>query len=298
MEFFFNNQFFFGEEILNSLHIFGGVTLDYFMIFITHIGSQMFYTLSLPILYWSYDRKIAIRLGFVFLASSFINTYCKEIFSNPRPVADNLLTGLKELSIRLRPSSPGFPSGHTQGSITFWIASSYFIRKKFIYKISLFMIILIPYSRIYLGVHYMGDILGGIILAILSLLIFIPVVSLTEKRQDLIHDSIIYFSILLIPAGLMFIINIKFLATILGIMSGFIFGAFLFFKKENTIIRKNVKSIILKIIIGITILLLIKAGIKFILPEGIVFQYIRYWLMGIWISYFAPILFLRLKLDG
>ncbi len=107
-------------------------------------------------------------------------------------LADQIASGiLKDAVARLRPSHDpemidkivlvrgyksglyGFVSSHAANSFALALLSSLFFRNKF-YTIGIFLwAILNSYTRIYLGVHYPGDILGGTIVGLtVALLIY------------------------------------------------------------------------------------------------------------------------------
>lgn len=105
------------------------------------------------------------QTGFLVLLALLIcniatNDIFKEIFKRPRPFQsiDTLVPLIQ------KPGSYSFPSGHTSSS--FCAAFVYF--KKLPGKcavLALLLAAMIAFSRIYLGVHYPSDILGGVILA-------------------------------------------------------------------------------------------------------------------------------------
>ena len=82
------------------------------------------------------------------------------------------------------PSSYSFPSGHTLTSIVFYITLCYLLSSKIkgifrpiVLFITLLLVTLIALSRVYLGVHYFSDVIGGLILGIMCELLIINVVS-------------------------------------------------------------------------------------------------------------------------
>ncbi len=66
----------------------------------------------------------------------------------------------------------GFPSGHTSMAVVFWGSLALLFRKKWLAILCISMMLLIPFSRLYLGVHFLGDILGGYLLGGLLLMLF------------------------------------------------------------------------------------------------------------------------------
>ncbi|PKL37837.1 MAG: hypothetical protein CVV44_16015 [Spirochaetae bacterium HGW-Spirochaetae-1] len=289
------DPFFFGEEILNTMHIFIGPWLDYCMIAITAMGTQLFYVVMLPLAYWLYDREITLKIGAVFLVSSVINDMTKEIFQNPRPDPAYLVDGIRELNITYKPKGPGFPSGHTQGALTFWGSIIYFNRTRVMIILSALLIILIPYSRIYLGVHYLGDVIGGYIIGALCLLVCIPLVIYCGKHYMNWNSVLIILGLIILPLAVFLIIPGYQTQQPLGVLSGMLLGAYMardiIFNPRNTL-----SAGLVKVLIGLIGIFIIKSGVKIILPDSAIFSYIRYWLIGAWVSFAAPLIFSKVEM--
>jgi hypothetical protein len=73
----------------------------------------------------------------------------------PQPVID---------AFRLRDLSFGFPSGHTSSAFAVWGGLAVVFRKRWLAWLAPLMIVLIAFSRLYLGVHFLADVLGGAVL--------------------------------------------------------------------------------------------------------------------------------------
>ncbi len=73
-------------------------------------------------------------------------------------------------AFRLKRISFGFPSGHTSSAIAIWGGLAVVFRKRWLAWLAPLMIALIAFSRLYLGVHFLADILGGALLGGLVLL--------------------------------------------------------------------------------------------------------------------------------
>ncbi len=103
----------------------------------------------------------------VFLADGFSSGIIKPIFQRLRPThhpltADEVLTVLD-----YRGGNYGFVSGHSANFFAFALFTSLVIRQR-VYTISSFVVAgTVAYSRIYLGVHFISDVLPGIVLGLL-----------------------------------------------------------------------------------------------------------------------------------
>lgn len=141
-------------------------TLDAAMLAITYFGAEAAYMALLVIIYLSLDSRIGRALGIALLISLTLNFALKALFDTARPyVLDPSLSRgpLAEAS----GTGPSFPSGHAQASATFWFLAALYFKRRWLYPLSLLVVGLISLSRVYLGVHFIVDIVGGLALGIL-----------------------------------------------------------------------------------------------------------------------------------
>ena len=122
----------------------------------TFMGYQQFYLLFIPVIYWCVDPKLGVRLGIGLMASAAVNGMLKLAFHQPRPYWVD-----PRVQIYSTESSFGMPSGHAQNGIVFWgLLAKKFRTLKSIILLGL-IALFIGISRIYLGVHFLGDVLVG-----------------------------------------------------------------------------------------------------------------------------------------
>ncbi len=260
--------------------------LDKLFMGITWLGNADFYLLSIPILYWCFEKKFAFKLGMVFLLSAYINDLLKTIFATERPTADLVRV--------LYPESGGgysFPSGHSQNSAVFWGACAWQIRKAWAWIVAAILVFLIGISRLYLGVHWPIDVLGGWIIGIVILGIYIlyDAKIIYRKAFDKAIPQIIF--VLAIGTVLYFINIDDTTVRVVGVFVGLAIGYIL----EEKYIDFEPRSVwwyqIVKLIVGVVVLLAIKIFIKKLLPEVPESDLIRYALIGFWISFGVPSIF-------
>ena len=125
------------------------------------------------------NKKTALYV-FINLVSSFtINETAKSIFTRSRPVGINLIeeTGFS------------FPSGHSMISLSFYGFIAYLLckqtenkyTKSIIIILTALIVLIIGFSRIYLGVHYLSDVIAGFLLATIYLTIYLKLIKLEKK---------------------------------------------------------------------------------------------------------------------
>ena len=127
----------------------------------TELGHAPFFVVLLPLLYWTWRKPATHRLAVLLLLSGLLNMYLKDWFQDPRPKAF-FMPGHGSDSF-------GLPSGHTQMAIVFWFALAEEIRKRWAWIAASILVVGITFSRLYLGVHDVEDILGGALLGVFTL---------------------------------------------------------------------------------------------------------------------------------
>ncbi|MDF1825014.1 MAG: phosphatase PAP2 family protein [Verrucomicrobiales bacterium] len=164
----------------------------------THLGYTGFFFAALPLLYWCWNKDKANRIATLTLIAALLMFFLKNLFQDPRPPATFAMEGY-------RPESFGLPSGHTFLAIVFWGGMAGEIRTKWFTFIALVMIIGIAFSRLYLGVHDLEDILGGAIpggLLLAGLRVSKPGMKGRSKRLSALLTMICAFALPLILWGL------------------------------------------------------------------------------------------------
>jgi len=269
--------------------------LDSFFRAITSLGDELFYLLLFSFLLWCVDFYLGIRVGIIFLLSVYVNTGVKEIFQQPRPF--DILPEIQ----KVHASGYGFPSGHAQSSLVVWGSIAYWKKQPWIRNLSVLLILLIGFSRIYLGVHFPTDILGGWLIGglILGLSYFI----FLKIKLDFIQENMIFkiIGITLFPVILLQIQSSPDIISSVAALTGVGYGLLFFSSSIGGIRPGNWLQRIFSFLVGVIGVGVLYLGLKLILPsEGQLFyqlsRFFRYLLLGVWISFGAPWLFIRMRL--
>ena len=153
---------FIDTSISNIVYSFRTPALTAIMTFISDLGADymlIIMVIIIIIMIWKKHRQEAFLFIIITFMGVLINSTQKLFFQRPRPMIDPLIVE----------SSYSFPSGHAMNSFVFFAVLSFYIyhftrRKLFSIILSLvclFIVLLIGFSRIYLGVHYPSDIIAG-----------------------------------------------------------------------------------------------------------------------------------------
>ncbi len=126
------------------------------MRWLTFLGTEEFYLLLMPGIYWCLEGALGLRLGVLLVVGSGLNSALKLAFHAPRPYW--VSAQVRGLSAE---ASFGLPSGHAQNAVTLWGAAAARVRRWWAWGVALAMALGIGLSRIYLGVHFPQDVLAG-----------------------------------------------------------------------------------------------------------------------------------------
>ncbi|MCP4132808.1 MAG: phosphatase PAP2 family protein [bacterium] len=291
-------EIFFGEAILNTMHLFIGDWFDSVMIVVTNMGNVCSVIIIVPVLYWCYDKKAALRISYLFIASLILNAAAKAVFNSSRPNPEALVPAVQKLTGGHKPSSPGFPSGHSQAAAILWGTFYYYYRKKLIAISAIAAVLLVSYSRIYLGVHFLGDVLGAYLFVMLLLILIIPRMAKLETGIGYINEVILILLLVLIPLGLAYFFGGTFICASMGLFAGFSAGA-VAAKNIDFCSKNKVFYNCIKILIGYSGFFLIAGGggkvlslVPELVPES---GFVLFMVAGLWISFMAPFIFSRFK---
>lgn len=274
--------------------------LDVPFLLLTATGSELFATLFLPVIYWCVNRRAGLGAALLFGANSAINAAAKAWFDTPRPFEVH-----PNVEALTHATDPGFPSGHTQGAVTLW---GYFAARRRTYGagrwltwVPVALIVLVPLSRMYLGVHYPADLIGGYLLGFLVLMAFLW---LEDKPAEWFTWQPLWAQ-LAIAAGIPLVAFALFAGagdnavSSLGLLLGAGVGAVLERRYVRFAADGPLRQRVLRYLLGLVLLLVLRFGLKAAfagLEPAALFRYLRYALLGVGLVYGAPWLFCRLDL--
>lgn len=297
------------------------------MKFFSFLGSEYFFLFGLPVVYWCIDSRLGIRIGVILLFSTGLNDIFKLALQGPRPYW---------FSTQVRPlaaeSSFGVPSGHAQNAVSIWGMAADRIRKTWAWIIAGIVIFLIGFSRMYLAVHFPHDVLAGWILGGLMLWPFLLLwdrVAAWLKQKTFAQQILIAFLVsmvfVLVGGGLAYglrdyvvpeewmtnaaragdplpaPVSMDTSLTVGGTLFGLAVGLAWMTRRGGYQASGPVWMRALALLVGSVGLFILYAGLKAIFPSGeslaaYFFRYLRYALIGFWISGGAPWLFFRIKI--
>jgi membrane-associated phospholipid phosphatase len=252
---------------------------------VTMTGEEQFYILVAAIIFWCVNKKFGYKLGFALLTSTIVNTALKATINVPRPIGT---PGIRSLRVETA-TGQAFPSGHTQGAATLWVSSIIQVKKRWMYITGISAIILVGCSRLYLGVHWPIDIIGGIVIGTLWVFISNYIFEYAEATGKAWILMVIILPMLI---GMIFLRQ-KTYYTIAGTVFAFFIGYIIETRYVQFDVRATKLNQLIKLFFGLSILIILKSTLKEILPINIFSDFFRYFVIGLWITLGAPYIFKR-----
>ncbi len=249
--------------------------LDWLFTSISSMGIKEFYLLAIPFIYWCVNKSFGARLCFLFIFGILLNTWLKHFYSLPRPDPSRVRVLFPKSG-----TGPSYPSGHAQGSFAFWGYCAVQARKPWFSLFCVIFVTLMCVSRLYLGLHFPIDLVGGLLSGIGSLLFFFVLLSLYEKIKK--HVPWPAWLVVIVLALFTFILLLpeKRFASLFGIYLGFFSGVVLEKHFVEFSAKGNFEQQVKKIVLGL--------GVGAILISLHAPLFLTYGLASVWVGFGAP----------
>lgn len=294
---------------------------------VSFLGTEMFFLLLLPMLYWCVDSRLGLRVAVILVVNNWLNSLLKIGFTSPRPYwVDDRVAGLAA------ESSFGLPSNHAETAAAIWGYIAFGVKQAWIRAVCLALIFLIGVSRLVLGVHFLSDVLAGwLIGGVLLLLVWNlekPIgawlARLSRSRSLAIGAAAAAFvtlSVLLVRAAVgefplpvdwqaralaatgeaIDPLNVETGWTIGGLALGLWWGADWLSRRGGMRADGSLLQRALRYPLGLIGIMILYFGLKMIFPDqgdllSYSLRFVRYALLGAWVAAGAPWLFRKANL--
>ena len=250
--------------------------LDTVMSLVTRLGEETVFMAVAVIVFWCVSKNLGYYLLTVGFLGTVLNQFLKLLFRIPRPwVLDPEFTVVGDAKVAATGYS--FPSGHTQNAVgTFGAIARWSIRHRWLQVICVVIALLVGISRMYLGVHTPLDV--GVSLLVAAALVFLvyPIVRSAERNPC---RMLVFIGVMVVLSGayLAFVSFFPFPADIdgenlasgvsnawklLGASAGLLAACWADWKylRFETVAVWWVQ--ILKVVVGLALVLAVKAGLK------------------------------------
>ena len=156
--------------------------LDTVMAAITHLGEETVFMVAALFVFWCVSKRHGYYLLAIGFAGTVLNQFLKLLFRIPRPwVLDSNFTIVE--SARAQATGYSFPSGHSQTAIGTFGGIARFTRRKWVRVAAIVVAVLVPLSRMYLGVHTPLDVGVAAVIAVALVFALYPLMERSDSRH-------------------------------------------------------------------------------------------------------------------
>jgi membrane-associated phospholipid phosphatase len=293
------------------------------MTFVSALGSEEFFLVFLPAIYWSIDKRLGRQLGYIFLLSALINNMLKNMIRQPRPfwLEPDIKQGDAE--------GYGIPSGHVQNVTAVFLLLAASVRRNWAWLLALLYILLMALSRLYLGVHFLQDIAIGFAVGLLVFGAFLMWQQTFFDRysKQILGRRLLLMVLIPVVLAVVYIGALLLLgppnmdvpwasfipaaelnghedvvSTVAGLLG---FGVGILLESSRIRFRAGgpIWQRVIRYLLGIAVAIGIWAGLRAVFPTEPVWlalpmRFLRYLLLLLWVTYIAPWFFVKLRLAG
>ena len=249
--------------------------LDAVMQAFTCFGEELAFLLLALTIFWCVSKEEGYYLLFVGFFGTVLNQFLKLLCRIPRPwVRDPSFTIVE--SARSGAGGYSFPSGHTQNAVAAYGGMFCITKKLWVRVVCMALALLIPFSRLYLGVHTPLDVGVSFLIGWLLVLAFYPLLEEIGHRGEVLERI---WLILLVPAALFLLYALRVRAGASGdaanfdhavktawTMLGLVLGAIVSVFADRHYTRFETQAVwwaqILKVVLGLALTLAVRVALK------------------------------------
>jgi membrane-associated phospholipid phosphatase len=173
------------NELFLMLNTDLGRPADYFFSFWTNLGDGIVWVVVAALFFIFQKNKLPLLIAAIIVSTLITQLTKNYVFpAEPRPTAAiqdiNLIHTVPGVELH---TAYSFPSGHTTTAFTIYLLACLFVKRNWIIPVGFVYAILVGYSRIYLAQHFPLDMGGGMITALITILISLYIQQQWEKRK-------------------------------------------------------------------------------------------------------------------
>lgn len=257
-------------RILEGLRMPG---LNEFMLLVTRLGEETAFLVVALIVFWCVDKRRGYYVMAVGFMGTMANQFLKLACRVPRPwVLDPEFTILEQA--REAATGYSFPSGHSQNAVGTFGALALTAKNRWMKVLCIAAAVLVPFSRMYIGVHTPADVIVGSAMA-LALVFLLKPMMLGQSEKAM---KPLVAVMLLMALGLLAYVECwPFPADVdahnleSGVKNGYtmmgcIIGVVVVYPVEKKYVNFDTRAVwwaqILKAVLGLAVVLAVKEGLR------------------------------------
>lgn len=248
--------------------------LNELILLITRLGEETAFLVAALIVFWCVDKRKGYYVMSVGFIGTMLNQFLKLICQVPRPwVLDPGFTILEQA--REAAAGFSFPSGHSTSAVGTFGSVAAVSSKRWIRVVCVVICVLVPFSRMYIGVHTPSDVLTGGLMALGLVVVLRPMsVNPSDRMMRDCIAGMLILSLCLLGFAVYypFSIDAEELHNLQsGVKNGYtmlgcLAGVAVVYPAEKKYVNFETKAVwwaqLLKIILGLAVVLAVKEGLR------------------------------------
>ena len=282
-------------EVLYFLEGIRNSVLDAIVSVVTLFGEETIFMAISMMIFWCVDKWQGYYLLLTGFAGTVINQTLKMTFKIPRPWIKDPNFKIVEAA-REAATGYSFPSGHTQTSVGMFGGIARVNKNKALRIICIIMCVLVPFSRLYLGVHTPLDVAVSVGIALILIFAGYPLFSKAKEKPAVMYGILVVMTAMVTAALLYFLLGnhqndenlasaIKNACTLLGCVLGLI----AVYTVDSKVTNFKTEAVwwvqIIKVLGGVALVLCVKEGLRapfeLIFGNELVARGVRYFMIVI-----------------
>ncbi len=271
---------------------------------VTLFGQQTLLIVLICICFWCIQKELAFQAGFTFCLSGALVQGLKLVFRIPRPwILDPEFQPVK--SAVSAATGYSFPSGHTQSATAIYGTAGYKTRKTGMRIFCFAMVVLIGFSRMFLGVHTPKDVLCAILISVLCIWLTDRLLNASKRKGEsypivllcivaLLTIVLYIYGFVLSSNGIVDVSYAFDCAETTGAALGFVVGYVLeerFLRFEP---RQKAPIQVAKCVAGLVLLVVVRKLLQVLPGDSMFWLGVQNFLLILFITFFYPMLFQKI----
>ena len=277
-------------EIIKHIQMMRSPFFDAIFTGITHLGDELAFIAVAVVFYWAIDKRFGFKMINVYLIGCSVLEGVKNLVARPRPYTHEGVVSVTDPT-----GGYSFPSGHSHSvaNLSTQISSRY--RKSYVIAPLAVICVLVAFSRLYLGQHFLSDVIVGLALGVGVAIGLGTLFELLGDREEYVVLGVfpICLIILIIIVATGQAASAKKILDVTGAYSAITLGYFV----EKRYVKSTTKCkwyiAIVKVVVGLALTLGVKEGMKLFIPSSapLAYNFLRYFVVGVVASLGVPALF-------
>lgn len=207
----------FGLDVVLWLQANGNPLFDFLARLLHETGGPLFYIVLLTLIYWSVDRRLGLRMLAGLIAAVVVSEGLEVLFQTPRP----FLAHPRAVNMLFYEEGYAMPSGHVLQALVLWGIIALWARRRAVTIAVGVYVLLMGWSRMYAGLHYPQDVVGGLLFGGVLLWLFHRYYEPLRERWQAIEWHL-QAVLVMVASLLIFVLNTSntYIQTITGVTLG------------------------------------------------------------------------------